>query len=209
MSTPSSIVTHNFSCLQSHSCCRFRAILLNYNCCLVASKQNMTSHYHPGYQRLRGLGVQNASNMKMNMVVYTGVEPGPTLPPDPSHGSCRKFWILGMLLSVVFPFWRSKWGPLLKLKNEIETAVETAEHVTEIVEKVAEEVEKVAEEVADKLPEGGELKGVVKFVENVAKETDKDAHLAEEVIEKVEEIEKEVESLVEPVATNQANKIIN
>ncbi|KAF2299731.1 hypothetical protein GH714_002908 [Hevea brasiliensis] len=119
-----------------------------------------------------------------DMVVHNGVHPEPALPSDPSSGSW-KMWILGMIITVIIPFWRNKWWPLLKLKDRVESVVETAEHVTEIVEKVAEEVEKVSEEVADHLPEGGKLKESVTFVENVAKETAKDAHLALEVIEKV------------------------
>lgn len=77
------------------------------------------------------------------MVVRSGVEPGGIVPSDGSPGSwyihfhlvptyteelivisirlyyfCRNLWILGMVISVVLPFWKSKWGPLLKLKSK-------------------------------------------------------------------------------------------
>ncbi|XP_057974238.1 uncharacterized protein LOC131162099 [Malania oleifera] len=111
-----------------------------------------------------------------------------------------------MLLTIILPFLKHKWGPLLKLTREIETAAEATEHVTEMVEKVAEEVEKVTEEVVDELPEGGKLKKAVAFVENVAKETAKDAHLAQDIIEKVEETAKEMDSFLEPADANGISK---
>lgn len=29
----------------------------------------------------------------------------------------RKAWIVGMLMAVILPFWKNKWGPLLKFKS--------------------------------------------------------------------------------------------
>ncbi|KAL5779797.1 hypothetical protein ACOSQ2_010534 [Xanthoceras sorbifolium] len=124
--------------------------------------------------------------------------PEPPLSSDPSPHSW-KLWILGMLISAVLPFWRSKWGPFQRLKNQVDAALETAEHVAEILEDVAEEVEKVADEVADHLPQGGKLKEAVTFIENVAKETAKDSHRVDEFIEKVEQVENDVESLIDPI----------
>ncbi|GKV09403.1 hypothetical protein SLEP1_g20911 [Rubroshorea leprosula] len=140
---------------------------------------------------------RSSGHRKMNMVSCCTVGSGPPLPPDSSPGSW-KGWILGVVVTVILPFWINKLGPLLKFKEEVETVAETAEQVADIVEKVAEEVEKVADEVSDALPEGGKLQGFVNKVENVAKETAKDAHLVGEVIGKVEEVEKEVESFFAP-----------
>ncbi|KAJ9166532.1 hypothetical protein P3X46_021272 [Hevea brasiliensis] len=175
---------------------------------LLATLDHKNRYYFLGNQRLKIFNTSlefHHARSKKDMVVHNGVHPEPALPSDPSSGSW-KMWILGMIITVIIPFWRNKWWPLLKLKDRVESLVETAEHVTEIVEKVAEEVEKVSEEVADHLPEGGKLKESVTFVENVAKETAKDAHLALEVIEKVEEVGKETESLIESVI-DQANEI--
>ncbi|KAF8023376.1 hypothetical protein BT93_F0779 [Corymbia citriodora subsp. variegata] len=141
------------------------------------------------------------STRTMDVAVRSSIDPVPHLPSDPSPSSCsshdRKFWVLGVFVSVILPFWRNKWGPLWKLKNEVERVVETAEHVTEIVEEVAEKVEQVAEEVVEHLPDG-KLKNAVTWVEHVADTTGKDAHLAGDIIDKVEEVEKDVDSFMEP-----------
>ncbi|RQO86773.1 hypothetical protein POPTR_002G101600v4 [Populus trichocarpa] len=162
-----------------------------------------------------------ARNTKMEMAVYNSLGTGPAHPSAPSpcliqlYGdlrTSRKGWVLGMLISIILPFCRNKWGALLLIKDKVEQVVEIADHVADIVEEVAEEVGKVAEEVADHLPEGGKLQQVATFVENVAKETAKDANVVDEIIEKiknqVEEVEKEVEEEVESFSeqlTEQAN----
>nr|DAD22032.1 TPA_asm: hypothetical protein HUJ06_023495 [Nelumbo nucifera] len=115
-------------------------------------------------------------------------------------------WIFGMLISIILPFWRNKWAPLLTLKREVDTVVETIENVVNVVEVVAEEVENVADEIAKKLPEGGKLKEAVCAVEHIAKEAAKDAHLAEEFLEKVEEVEKDVEALIEPILAQSSSR---
>ncbi|KAJ6709548.1 hypothetical protein OIU74_010610 [Salix koriyanagi] len=140
-----------------------------------------------GNQRLEifstSLKLLYAKNTKMQMAVYSSVGTGSAHPSAPSPW---KGWILGVLLSVILPFCRNKWGGLLLMKDKIEAVVELADQVADIVEEVAEGVEKVADEVADHLPEGGRLKQVATFVENVARETAKDADLIDDVIEKVQ-----------------------
>ncbi|KAK4391008.1 hypothetical protein Sango_2164100 [Sesamum angolense] len=106
----------------------------------------------------------------------------------------------GVAITVVVPFFSGKWASLLKLKNEVETAVETVEEIVEAVEKVAEGVEKVAEDIADDLPEGGRLRKAVDFVESVAERASKDAHLVGDFIDKVQEVEERVEEYVESLA---------
>ncbi|KAH8516165.1 hypothetical protein Peur_047485 [Populus x canadensis] len=144
------------------------------------------------------LNLLYARNTKMEMAVYNSLGTGPAHPSAPSPW---KGWVLGMLISIILPFCRNKWGAVLLIKDKVEQVVEIADHVADIVEEVAEEVGKVAEEVADHLPEGGKLQQVATFVENVAKETAKDANVVDEIIEKiknqVEEVEKEVEEEVE------------
>ncbi|XP_010272973.1 PREDICTED: uncharacterized protein LOC104608631 [Nelumbo nucifera] len=144
--------------------------------------------------------VLNKTNTKMDVTVYSSVQPG----GSPSN-SWRN-WIFGMLISIILPFWRNKWAPLLTLKREVDTVVETIENVVNVVEVVAEEVENVADEIAKKLPEGGKLKEAVCAVEHIAKEAAKDAHLAEEFLEKVEEVEKDVEALIEPILAQSSSR---
>ncbi|XP_024932087.3 uncharacterized protein LOC112492528 isoform X2 [Ziziphus jujuba] len=140
------------------------------------------------------------SNTNMNKIVCNSVQPASS---GATHGAPSnnswKGWILGMVISLILPFWRSKWGPLLKIKKEVDMVVESVENVAEIVEMVAEKVEEVADNIADKLPGDGKLKEALRLVENVAKETAKDAHLVDQLMEKVEEVEEKVESFMEPV----------
>ncbi|XP_030542706.1 uncharacterized protein LOC115749850 isoform X4 [Rhodamnia argentea] len=152
--------------------------------CRFADSRGMTS-----------LGARQSARTR-DVAVRSSVDPVPHLPSDPSPSSW-KFWVLGVFVSFILPFWRNKWGPLWKLKNEVEAVVEKADHVTEFVEEMAEKVEHVAEEVAEHLPDG-KLKDAVTLVEHLAETADKDAHLAGDIIDKVEEVEKDVDSFMEP-----------
>ncbi|KAK4758342.1 hypothetical protein SAY87_019643 [Trapa incisa] len=133
----------------------------------------------------------------LDLVVQSGVDPASQLPSDASDGPWA--WVLGLggIVSVLLSFTKSKWGPLLKFKNEADSVLQTAEDVVERVERVAKEVENTAEGVAGILPEGGKLRTVAKFIEGVAEETAKDAHLVDGFIDKVQELEKEVDEGVE------------
>ncbi|KAM4129323.1 hypothetical protein ACJW30_01G013700 [Castanea mollissima] len=123
----------------------------------------------------------------MDVAVHSSVPPVPPILSNPASPGpqSRKVWIVGLIASAVLPFFGIKFGPLLKLKQEVDTVVDTVEDVAEVIEKAAEEVEIVAEEIAEHLPAGGKLKVIATFIENVAKTTDKDARLVEDVIDKV------------------------
>ncbi|GFQ02368.1 hypothetical protein PHJA_002380800 [Phtheirospermum japonicum] len=123
------------------------------------------------------------------------VVPGAPPPSEPPFNFIN--WIVGVSITVVLPFITHKWASLLKLKNEVETAVETVEDIVEAVEKVAEGVEKAAEDIADDLPEGGALRKAVDFVEHVAERANRDAQLVGDFIDKVQEVEEKVEGYVE------------
>ncbi|KAL0360311.1 UNVERIFIED_CONTAM: hypothetical protein Sradi_3715600 [Sesamum radiatum] len=107
------------------------------------------------------------------------VEGGAPPPSEPPFNFIS--WILGVAITVVLPLFSGKWASLLKLKNEVETAVETVEEIVEAVEKVAEGVEKVAEDIADDLPEGGDSEKPW-------------------ILLKVQEVEERVEEYVESLA---------
>ncbi|CAK9159138.1 unnamed protein product [Ilex paraguariensis] len=165
--------------------------------------------YQQGFTAIRALfsgridRVVHSKNGKRNFVVHNSVQPGAPIPSgNPSNSwTC---WLLGMVLSIVLPFWRQGLTPLQALRNKVDTIVETAELVVDVVEKAAEEVEKIADEVADKLPEGG-LKAAAVLIGDIAEETAKDARIADDLIDKVEEVQEEVESFFETV-TNQENE---
>ncbi|KAK4599207.1 hypothetical protein RGQ29_009314 [Quercus rubra] len=177
---------------------------------LLISKRNEKRSFLGTDQRLQfvktGLRELAVSKRKMDVTVHSSIPPVPPIPSNPaSPGPCRKHWIVGLIVSAILPFFGIKFGPLLKLKQEVDAVVETAEEVAEVVEKVAEEVDKVAEEISEHLPEGGKLSVAVKIIEKVAEKTAKDAELVEDVIDKVEALEKDVESFIDPVI-DQAKK---
>ncbi|XP_015890732.2 uncharacterized protein LOC107425276 [Ziziphus jujuba] len=123
-------------------------------------------------------------------------EPPDEPPAKPQESSSVwRNWTLGILLSILLPSFRHKWGPYLLLKSQVDMAVETAETVAEVVEDIAEVVEKVADEVADRLPENGKVKDAVESIEHFAEEVAEDAKIAQEFIHKVEEVEEKIESL--------------
>ncbi|CAH9105130.1 unnamed protein product [Cuscuta epithymum] len=107
--------------------------------------------------------------------------------PNPLTG-----WIIGILVSMVVPFLRHKFGSLTQIKNSIQQA----EEVVHRIEQVAEVVDKVAEDIGENLP-AGKLKDAVALVEHAAEKVDKEAEKLEELIDKVEELEEKVEDRVE------------
>ncbi|XWS14956.1 hypothetical protein CRYUN_Cryun35bG0052800 [Craigia yunnanensis] len=190
--------------------CKFQPpTILCFSHFLVISKHK-GKHQILRNQKLQSLGtglirVQNTDRYR-NMVVCSSVGSGPPIPSNPTPGpGSWKTWILGILISIILPFWRGKWGRLLKLKEEVETAVDTVEAATDIVEKVAEQVEKVVDDIGNHLPEG-RLKDALEFVEDIAEDTADGARLAGEVIDKVEDMEEKVESLMEPNSADEQAK---
>nr|XP_016462418.1 PREDICTED: uncharacterized protein LOC107785590 isoform X2 [Nicotiana tabacum] len=133
--------------------------------------QSSTSINHACWSRYR------------KFVVSSNGQPGGPFPSPPSSNPFNG-WLIGILLSIILPFFRNKWGSLLQLKNKVEDVIETVEEVVEEVENVAEEVDKVAEEIGKDLPEGL-LKDTLKAVENFSEETAKFAHAAGDIIDKV------------------------
>ncbi|XP_065881485.1 uncharacterized protein [Euphorbia lathyris] len=134
------------------------------------------------------LKLQHGNNNKIcsrYMAVHAGVDPGSVVPPDPSSIPW-KFWIVGMLITAILPFWNKFW-PLTKLKaDRVDSIVENVEEVAEGIENVAEGIDKVAEELADHLPEGGRLQKAAMFVEDAAEQAAKNAHLLDQFIDKLE-----------------------
>ncbi|ESW13214.1 hypothetical protein PHAVU_008G177300 [Phaseolus vulgaris] len=149
-------------------------------------------------QKNLGLRFQNDARGKMNMVVCSSTTP--EIPDHPSPGYW-KFWILGTVFTILASLLRGKWGPLLQLKEKVETTIHEAEQVVDIIEDVAEKVDKVAEEALKHLPEG-KIHDAVEFVEKVAEDVEKRAQRAEDALEKVENVEKEFESFITESTTH-------
>ncbi|XP_009799084.1 uncharacterized protein [Nicotiana sylvestris] len=155
-------------------------------------------------------GLLTSDKIKRKFVVSSNGQPGGPLPSPPSSNPFNG-WLIGILLSIILPFFRNKWGSLLQLKNTVEDVIETVEEVEEVVEdveNVAEKVDKVAEEIGKDLPEG-QLKDTLKAVENFSEETAKFALAAGDIIDKVQDVEliaeNRVKSSVESV-TDEVNK---
>ncbi|KAG5063944.1 hypothetical protein AAZX31_02G196100 [Glycine max] len=148
-----------------------------------------------------GLRFQKDATKKMSMVVYASIPPG-NLPSADSFPGSWKAWMIGTVVAALLSFTTNKWGPLLLLKEKIETTIEQAERVADIVEEVAERVDKIAEGAAKNLPEG-KLQDVAEFVENVAENVDKLAEEAGDLLEKVEDKQEEVVSFFESTVRQQ------
>ncbi|KAL7155772.1 hypothetical protein ABFS83_03G098800 [Erythranthe nasuta] len=148
-------------------------------------------------QRVFRRAKQNGTSQR-RFVVRSVVGPGAPPPSEPPYNFIN--WAVGFAITVVIPFFTHKWTSLLKLKNEVETAVEAVEGIVDAVEKVTEGVEKVAEDIAEDLPEGGRLRKAVDFIEHVAERANRDAHLVGDFIDKVQEVEDKMEDYVESLA---------
>nr|GMD11192.1 uncharacterized protein LOC109164889 [Ipomoea batatas] len=121
-------------------------------------------------------------------------------------------WIIGSLLSIIFPFWNG----ILKIEGKVEEVVEEVEEVAEVVEKVATAAENVIEAVADKLPANTILKEAVEAVEHATAQVAEDArnvtvfiHKAEEVKQDIESLETMVEPLVDKIIEESKNNKVN
>ncbi|XP_011069620.1 uncharacterized protein LOC105155443 [Sesamum indicum] len=157
--------------------------------------QSLGYRYLSSYSRRQNY---NNSTLRRNFSVYNSVQPGAPLPPQPPSSSLS--WILGIVLTIILPFVGNKWGPLLKFKTEVDTAIETIEEIVEVVEKVAEVVDKVAEDISGDLPDDGKLKKVVDAVEDVAEKTAQDARTVGDAIDKFQDVEEKVENIVETLS---------
>ncbi|MFS7913071.1 hypothetical protein Hanom_Chr02g00137381 [Helianthus anomalus] len=134
-----------------------------------------------------------------SMIVYSNVEPaGKPSPPSGSSGSWKN-WVIGILMTVIVPFFTTKGGPIKLLIQGVDQIMDTAEHITEVVEAVADKVDKVVEELGDELPEGSEIKKTLDFIENIAERVERDAQTAGDFIDKVQEMEDKIEEIMEPV----------
>ncbi|QCE00655.1 uncharacterized protein LOC114195205 isoform X2 [Vigna unguiculata] len=155
-------------------------------------------------EKIRGLRFQNDDRRKMNMVVYSCIIPEHS--NDSSPGYYWKLWILGTIFSILASFFRGKWGPLLQLKEKVDTTIHEAHRVVDIIEEVAEEVDKVAEEAVKHLPEG-KFRHAVELVEKVAENVEKRAQRVEDALEKVENMEKELESFITESTTHHKSSV--
>ncbi|KAL4279862.1 hypothetical protein GQ457_03G004420 [Hibiscus cannabinus] len=111
-------------------------------------------------------------------------------------------YILGSVLGLFLPFWKTKWANLKRIEGEAEMVVEVAENVAEVVEEVATAAENMSAEVAEKLPDGSKLRKAAMVVEHVSEITAQDAHATTQIIHQVERIKHDLdglEALVEPI----------
>ncbi|XP_075485943.1 uncharacterized protein LOC142525511 [Primulina tabacum] len=142
---------------------------------------------------------QFGSKMKRrSLTVYANTVSAAPLPSTPPPSGSIKSWIIGLVVSLILPFFSHKWGPLWVLEKRIVNAVQAVEDIVEVVEKVAEEVERISDDISDDLPEG-KVKEMVDFVENMAEKTAKTADSVDDLIDKVQETEEKVKCVVESI----------
>ncbi|KAI3508820.1 hypothetical protein L1887_23837 [Cichorium endivia] len=134
---------------------------------------------------------------RRNFAVQSNITPPPGAPlPSGSPPGSMKSWVLCIVLTFVLPFCTHKWGPLLQLKNKVDTVVQTAEHIIEAIEGVAGKVDKVIDDITDDLPENSKLRKQLEAVDELVEGVAKSAHIANDIIDKVEEAEEKLESLI-------------
>ncbi|KAL4556465.1 hypothetical protein LXL04_039119 [Taraxacum kok-saghyz] len=154
------------------------------------------SKYLASFQgfNIRGLQYQPKLMIaRRNFAVCSNITPPPGV-PLPS-GS-MKSWVLGIVLTFVLPFITHKWGPLIALKNKVDTAVNMAENIVEVIEDVAGKVDKVIDNITDDLPVDSKLRKELEAIDGIVEGLAKSAHIVNDIIEKVEEAEDKLESLI-------------
>ncbi|XP_028797100.1 uncharacterized protein LOC114752525 isoform X2 [Neltuma alba] len=155
-----------------------------------------------------GFILQIRRNMKNLAVVHASAPKEAPLPahPSPGGGHYWKVHILGTIVAMLLSFSKGKWGPLLILKEKVETTIEELEQISDVVEEVADKVEEVAEAAAKHLPEG-KLQDAAEFIDKLAEEIEKNAHLAGDLLEKVEDMGDEVDSFLD--SNNQDKTVVS
>ncbi|KAK6159636.1 hypothetical protein DH2020_003017 [Rehmannia glutinosa] len=132
--------------------------------------------YLSNYTRL-----QNYSTRRRNFSVHNSVQPNAPLPSQPPSSSLNS-------ANNYFTLRGQQMGPLLNIKQEVDTTVETIEEIVDIVEKMAEVVDKVAENISGlagrrKIEESGGCCGGFMDPKN-----------------SLQEVEKKVENIVETLS---------
>ncbi|KAL3843777.1 hypothetical protein ACJIZ3_001180 [Penstemon smallii] len=110
-------------------------------------------------------------------------------------------WLLGSVLSLLLPFWKSNRDNLLILEGKAEMVVKDVKEVAEVIEKVATTTDEVLKEVENQLPDNCKLKEAAQVMEHISTVAAQDARLLENIIHKVGEVKQdleELETIVEP-----------
>ncbi|KAM7518545.1 hypothetical protein LguiB_017507 [Lonicera macranthoides] len=185
MASQSSIVVFDMKTSQ-----RFQSNLLRPSCNLGLPKLRIGSGFLVMTPRLNDF---STIKIKRDFVVNSSsISPGGSGSPSNS----MRGWLLGMVLTIVLPFFTHKWGPLLKWTKNIESVVETVEQIANTVESAAGKIHEVAENIEESLPQG-KLRDAFDFIENTAEEIAKGADVAGDLIDKIQEVEDKVEAFIE------------
>ncbi|XP_023763624.1 uncharacterized protein LOC111912117 [Lactuca sativa] len=154
--------------------------------CSVHGLNSRNFQYHPRLMIAR-----------RKFVVYSNITPLPGVPlPSGSPSGSMESWVMCIVLTFVLPFITHKWGPLIALKNRVDTAVDMAEHIAEVMEDVAGKVDKVIDSITDDLPEDSKLRKRLEAIDELIEGVAMSAHIANDIIDKVEEAEDKLESLI-------------
>ncbi|PIA52008.1 hypothetical protein AQUCO_01000115v1 [Aquilegia coerulea] len=150
----------------------------------------------------RGKANRTIRSMDLNAINNLPPVPVPSVPsgsPFPSWSS----WMLLTIIPMILPFFKSKWGPLIVIKNKMDSVLQNVEIMAEGIEEVARRVDKMADEMTEKLPEG-KFKKAIQMIDVVAEETIKKADCVEELLDKVEEVEDKLEDMIEDAIKDKA-----
>ncbi|XP_068643874.1 uncharacterized protein [Aristolochia californica] len=170
----------------------------------TAARHFQRSHlFKHGYNFLKNEGFRRG-NLNSAVKFRVNASSGGKIPPPfanlpkPNLPEWAK-GIVGLVFSLIRPFWAITGGRLLSFQRDVESVVQKVEDVVEVIDDVADTVVKVADEVAENLPEGGWMRNTVECIEEVSKEVSDGAEDAIDIINKFQEVSDDVENFMEQV----------
>ncbi|KAG9132741.1 hypothetical protein Leryth_014026 [Lithospermum erythrorhizon] len=115
---------------------------------------------------------------------------------NPSSSGASSGWVLGIVISVILPFFTHKLGPLEIWKKKFDVGLQRIEDTVEEGEKIAVVVEKEAEKWLDRLPVGW-FKDALAYIEQGAEKTAKFLSNVDDAIDEFQEEEEKIEKCME------------
>ncbi|KAF9610819.1 hypothetical protein IFM89_025060 [Coptis chinensis] len=199
MSTTTSFSSHQFEKL--HHSSQYRSFSSVHNACSLPWIHTAKYGYCDSTSKHLSLSNINRRGrahrtIKMDLNALNNLPPTSPMPsgsPFPGWSN----WMLLTIIPMILPFFKSKWGPLLALKNKFDSTLQTIECVSEIIEEVAVKVDKIADDITDDLPDGSKLKQAIERIDEVAEGLIKGADLTQELLDKVDDVGDKVEEMLE------------
>lgn len=106
-------------------------------------------------------------------------------------------WVLVSAVPLIASFLTAgKWGPLLKMKDQVDATLDKVEDASEVIEDIARKVDNIADSIVENLPEG-KLRDAVDKFDDLAEQTIQATDNAQELLHKVDEFSNELDEILE------------